>query len=670
MKRGLFRLVVAVQLALLSTAGPTSAQSPEPNLTRTQRAALRALVTTVDAPIPRPEPAPAEWPLHVLRASDGSHYVAFSIVEPAGIRAGQPVVLYVRLATRGLDKTVERSAVADWLAGQRSTPLKPQRGVAFGEMPIFGAGASAVRGPGPQELRMLEAERERARVRREDEERERKAALEGTGAPKGPNALMPFEDFDANLVLNADASGMVMLRRSFIAGPGDYDLIVGWTDPSAKDPAAAAHVVRRLVQLPAASTSGLALSSVVLADDVTLRETPIPANQQTAHPYSIGPIEIVPARDQVLTNDERLALVVQIINPRATLDGKPDVAVGFRLFRTTGAGQESVGTLAPQVYNASTLPADFDVTKGHPIFAAVGVPLRTFKRGAYRVQIVADDRIAGVSAGTEATFSIAGTPAALLRDAPPLARPFRRDDALGPAVLTAVANALRPASPSPALAQGLDSLKAGRFVDLVRADSVNPSEQGARELLRAIGLFALGDTPNALSAPLRLAQEHRAPVPPLRVMIGASSALEGRDKDALAAWMNAAEGGFDARALAPLIIEAHLRLGDTQQALGVAGRMDTPSADARLARSMATVYLTLDREAEALALLDAELARQPDDADTQWLLLHALFSGVVRGQGAGATAPGKERFRQVARGYIAAKGRYATLAEEWLNTVP
>ena len=279
-------LTPALLLGLLISSA--SAQSSAPDLSRAQRNALRAVIAAVDAPGAKID-SPDDWPLHVLRASDGSHYVAFSLTAPPGIRAGQPVVLYVRLASRrGPTVAAERSAVAEWLAGQRSAPLKSERGLAFGDMPTYGAGSTAggrdagtsTRGPAGQSLRMLEAERERARVQRETHERERKAALAGAETLRAPNPLLPFEDFDAHLTLTADRSGTVTLRRSLTAGPGDYDLTVAWTDPAARDSAAATRIIRRPVQLPTAAPSTFALSSVVLADDVSVRETPLPADQQ------------------------------------------------------------------------------------------------------------------------------------------------------------------------------------------------------------------------------------------------------------------------------------------------------------------------------------------------------------------------------------------------------
>src|SRR5688572_8292594 len=184
-----------VALALAASIPVAAHQAPAPNLTKQQRAALQAVIGAVDnasAVSPTPD---ADWPLHVLRASDGSHYVAFS-VSPHGLSAEQPVVLYVRLATRRdarIAAAPERSAVAEWLAGQRSTPLRRERAIAFGDMPTFGAGAIANRGPGPQSLGLLDMERERAREQREARERARKAELEGAATDRGPNQLLPFE---------------------------------------------------------------------------------------------------------------------------------------------------------------------------------------------------------------------------------------------------------------------------------------------------------------------------------------------------------------------------------------------------------------------------------------------------------------------------------------------
>ena len=95
-----------------------------------------------------------------MRASDGSHYVAFSL-EPAGdakLPPG-PILLYVRLATATGDAVTtvtERSAIRDWLVGRKIDPrLLPSRGIAVrGSSPTTGS----------TDLKIMAMERERARA--------------------------------------------------------------------------------------------------------------------------------------------------------------------------------------------------------------------------------------------------------------------------------------------------------------------------------------------------------------------------------------------------------------------------------------------------------------------------------------------------------------------------
>jgi hypothetical protein len=669
------RLLVGVILVVvLATVPGFAQQATAPALSRAQRAALQALVRAVDDAAPSLDIADTDWPVHLLRASDGSHYVAFSIHAGAAIPAKRPIALYVRLATRPDPRTAsppERSAVAEWLAGQSPVPVLPRRGIALGDMPTYGAAGIASRGPGPsQNLQLLELERERAREKREAQERARKAALEGTETARTLRPLLPFEDFDVRSPVSSDAGGAPVLRRSLTAGPGDYELTVAWVDPDTPDPPSAVRVVRRAFTLPPASSTAFALSSVILADTVAVRETPVPATEQAAHPYSIGPTEIVPARDHTLTTDERLALVVQVINARGSAAGKPDVVIGFRVLRTTAAGEEVIGTLAPQIYNDTTLPADFDVTKGHPIFAAVAVPLRTFKRGDYRLEVTGNDRVAGTGTVTDTSFTVIAAPAALLREAPPLPAPFLREDILHPRVLDEILARLRPQVPSAAMLAALAIARDRKFVELVRDDAEAPEEAGARSALRALALYALGDTPSSLSAPLRLAEQQSASPAAVRILAGGVRALEGNDREALAAWDAALTAGADTAVLGPLMMGAWLRLGDAGQAVAMGRRaMSGQTPDAHLARQLAVALLVADQRTEALKTLDPVMQQDSGDLDAQWLALQALFTGFVSGVAPGADTAGRARLVTLAAGYSTAGGRHAALARDWARAV-
>jgi hypothetical protein len=667
-------LVGAIFVVAISVVPGMAQPVAAPAITRVEREALTALVRAVDANAPALDIAEVNWPLHRLRASDGSHYVAFSIAAAGAVPADRPLILYVRLATANDAPPAappERSAVAEWLAGQSPGPVLSRRGIAFGEMPVYGAGSAATRGPTPQSqgLQLLELERERAREKREAQDRARKAALEGAGTARGPRALLPFEDFDVRAPAAA-AGGTAVIQRSLTAPPGDYVLTVAWIDSDAVPLAAAVRIARRRLALPPAPPTTLALSSVILADEVRVRNTPVPASEQSRYPYSIGPTEIAPARDNALTTDEQLSLVVQVINARATVTGKPDVVIGFRVLRKNGASEDVVGTLAPHVYNETTLPPDFDIGKGHPIFAAVAVPLQSFKRGEYRLEIAADDRVAGTGTRTETAFTVTATPTALLREAPALVPPFRREDILQPHIVTEITTRLRPRSPSVAMLSALATARERKFVELVRDDAVAAEEAGARSALRALGLYALGDTPASLTAPLRLARQQSAPSAGTEIIVGAVHALEGNDREALAAWSAAHGAGAETAVLAPLMMNAWLRLGEPERAITFArGLISAGALEPAIARRLTAALIAADRPPDALQIYDQHLRQRPGDLEAHWLALHALFRGFVAGATPGADASGRARILELAADYVAANGQHAALAREWARAV-
>lgn len=660
--------IVRIGLLILLAAAPLGARQATPTLSKDQRATLQAVVAAVDAAAASPETPDVTWQTHLLRASDGSHYLAFSVLPPPALAPPPKTTLYVRLATRADPQSVglsERSAVMEWLKGMRSDPLvsQKQRGIAFGEMPVFGAGAIAARGPGQQagDLKLLSLERERARERREAEERERKAALEGT-ATRPRDAIFPFEDFTVDTDLLSASVGPVV-RRSLTAGPGDYDLYVAWAAPEKGARTVPVRVFKSTLRLPPALTGELAVSSVILADAVGTLESPYPANLQSSHPYALGALEIAPARDDVFTNDERLAVVFQVMNARANTSGKPDVGIAFQLFKVTPAGDQSVGMLNPQTYNESTLPAEFDLAKGHPLFAAMAAPLKTIGRGDYRLRVTATDKLSGTSAVSHATFTIVATPATLLTAAP-RGVPFEKETLLAPEVLRDLAGLLRTDPMSPALSAALTAATDARYVDLLRDDAVEPGEQGARMTLRGLGLYAMGD-PRMARTILGQALQRATPNPVAQLFVGACRALEANDREAAAAWQTALDGGLPARLVAPLLLDAHLRLGDLARASEIAKTAD-PGTQPALARGLAALAIESRREAEALPLLERHLAEHSTDLQAQFLWLHAVYASFVNARGPGATTEGKDQFRARAKTYIDAKARHAPLVAEWL----
>jgi hypothetical protein len=661
-------LLVSVCLSLAALAG---AQQP-PQLSKDQRTLLQAVIAAVDAAGSAPETEAAAWQTHLLRASDGSHYVAFSVAGTADRPiAATPLITYVRLATTPAQPATtlaERSAVREWLAGSRLDPrlLPRHRGFAVGEMPAMGAAAGMTRGGvpavGSADLQALGLEQERNRQRKEDQERQRRAALEGTG--QTTSQLLPFEDFDV-LAPAAFADGTPAIQRALTTGPGRYYLSVAWVEASAKPGKAAVRVARRSIELPPATSGEFGLSSVILADRVGVREVPYTALEQRAHPYAIGPTEIMPARDAVFTRDDRISVAFQIVNPRANDTGKPDIAVNFRIVRLIGEREESVATLSPLRYDATTLPPEFDVRLGHPVIAAMSAPLATLPRGAYRLKIVANDRIAGTARAADTDFLVVGTPLSLLSEAPALAPPFRRDALLDPAILRHAIEALTPPSPSPALTRALTAAASGKLIDLLLEEPLPAEEQGVRAALTGLALYSVGDA--SATVHFQRALQLNAPAGPVQFWIGAARAAQAREPDAIAAWQSAIGAGMRSSLVGPFLVDAHLRRSDGARASAlVAAELGGRPAEGSWIRAAAASHIATARDAEAIAVLEKRLAQQPDDREAQWLLLHALYASLVRTP-AGATAANLDRFTKAAQEYVAAGGAHAPLVTEWLK---
>jgi hypothetical protein len=670
--------ISSVLLAPATLAG----QDATPNLDKDQRATLLSLVTAAKTTTTDPVPD-TDWPVHLFRASDGSHYVAFSAPLPLDLDPAEPIAVYVRLVPRETSSVTSasapQSAVEEWLLGLRSAPLPMSARrvvqVPTGEMPIGGPqtmsgrsardpeGAQAAAAQSSGVLALMDRQRLQEREAREQRERERKAELEGRANP--PPDLYPFEDFDMTARPVARTGRPSAIERALTTGPGRYDLLVAWSASGQRRPARTG-VLRRQLELPNIPAGRLALGSIVLADKVGTRTDVYRPDQQASHPYAIGTTEIVPAADVNFTNDEHMAVAFQVINAAPSASGKPDVTIGFRLLRLKPAGEEPAGSLTPLQYDQSTLPADFDLALGHPILAGMNAPLTTLPRGEYRLVVTATDRVARSTASADTRFRIVASPRALVEAAPRLSPTFRREAMVEGEALARMVDLLRPQAATPTLQRLLGAAEAGRFVELMAAERLEGQERGLGLLLQGLGHYALGDTAITIVPQLRRALDAGAPSSVTDYLLGACWALDGRDADAIEAWNRAAASGLPGPVVALPVAEAHARLGQMEQAGRVAaGAIGHGTDDHALVLLASAADIAAGRETDALARLERPLAAEPDDGELQWMVMHALFSSIVRGEGPGATSEGRARFIALANTYIADDGRWSALAEEW-----
>ena len=290
----------------LSLRQRASRKRPRP----TSRASSAICCTPSSPPLMRPprqpETADLKWQHHIMRASDGSHYVAFSVEPPAtaSLPAG-PALLYLRLAT------------ATPAGAQRIAERSRDPGVACRQPDRSTAAAASAASPS-------------ARCRSCGRRRDRRAAVDGVdriatscklmelrartraageGRSRQDSAAVELEGRASHVSRDCCHSRISISRRDRRAptarassrarsrpGPASTICFLAWADPSAPTPATRVRVVRKTLTLEPARTLGMITSSVILADSVSVRPAPYAPAEQASHPYSIGLMEIVPAR--------------------------------------------------------------------------------------------------------------------------------------------------------------------------------------------------------------------------------------------------------------------------------------------------------------------------------------------------------------------------------------
>ncbi|MFN8641889.1 MAG: hypothetical protein U0802_09625 [Candidatus Binatia bacterium] len=283
---------------------------------------------------------------------------------------------------------------------------------------------------------------------------------------------------------------------------------------------------------------------------------------------------------------------------------------------------------------------------------------------------MATDRMTGRRAANEATFVVRPTPRSLLAEAPSLGRPFRRESALSAPALQALASVLSPTAtsegtPDP-LTRAVDALAAGRFADLVQVASSAPGDQGRALMLRAAGLFGLGESPRVVLALLQQAGTGQLG-DGRRTLFDRRSAraTAGDERGAVDAWLASRDAGMPDRVVAPLlVIDGYLRLGDLARPRRWRGWCSTR----RLAIRVGGAGPGGDparREPSARGAGHVEAssgAAQGDDGE--FLALHALFGSFVAGEWPGGRAPNASQVFAAAEAYIGAARLHADLRQQ------
>ena len=319
------RRVLFVALTLL-TAVPTwtpsvrASDTPKRKpLDTNQRAALVVLINAVDAAQQREadeaQPSVA-WDSHIIKSRDQTAYVPFTLMVNAAGDTFKSALVYVRAVSRhdGYRVAEERSSMRDWLARGGDLP-SPRRETVFvgpGEMPVGGPAMSSSRQStrAPAEalavlnLQQREFERQKALT-----EAARKKAETGERDPY----LFPFEDYHFVDMKSSRGGDSRLIERALALPAGEYDVFVAIVD-RARVATSSPVVIRRTVVIPDYWNDRLALSSLMLVSSITTLKAPLPATQQSEHPYTFGRAEVVTVRTPSFTTADVLSVAYQVCN--------------------------------------------------------------------------------------------------------------------------------------------------------------------------------------------------------------------------------------------------------------------------------------------------------------------------------------------------------------------
>ena len=310
-----------------------------------------------------------KWSHHRLRGEDGNVYVPFSVVIDEAPGAFQSLSLYVRVANHGEDSS----------AGLERMRRKRYVGFEAGQVPVFV----------PERLFVPQGTPTAAE----------NAAMLRLAHPEGlDEATYPFEDLHFVDFTRTDSVEPFVVRRALSLPPGDYDVYVAIREATPEGegiPEARSAILKRRLNLPPFGTTGLQLSSIIVADTVETLPAPLSPDEQLLRPYALGAAEIMPARDTIFSPSENLLLVFFVYNLLTDADGKPNVTIRYRFFDQSVSGGAFFRATAPQEFNTETLPEAFDLEAyGGQLPASQAVPMASFAEGSYKLEIRVTDNLA------------------------------------------------------------------------------------------------------------------------------------------------------------------------------------------------------------------------------------------------------------------------------------
>jgi len=245
------------------------------------------------------------------------------------------------------------------------------------------------------------------------------AATPAQPPAKGAKSARPEYAFEqryfVDLASPASATEPYRISRPLLLTPGEFDVYVALKERlpvDAKDrekKVTKTGVLKHTLTVPNLWSDKLATSTIILADKMEPLAQPLAPEVQLEHPYTIGQLQIEPAKSNSFSKKAELSTFFMIYNTGMGADKKPDVTVEYGFYQKVAAaenGEKFFNKTNPQAFNAKTLPPQFDSSQGHQLIGGISVPLASFPEGEYRLEIKITDKLSGTSLVQNVAFIV------------------------------------------------------------------------------------------------------------------------------------------------------------------------------------------------------------------------------------------------------------------------
>ncbi|RPJ79869.1 MAG: hypothetical protein EHM13_13025 [Acidobacteria bacterium] len=208
---------------------------------------------------------------------------------------------------------------------------------------------------------------------------------------KAARAEYPFEDIQF-VDLKPPEGGQYRVIRPISVAAGDYDVFVLVRDRTPKDkpknaPLPKASLLKQALTVPDYWADELMISSIILSSKAEQLTAPPTEAEMSANPYVFGLTRVTPSVENRFSKKDELSIIFLVYNSAAASGGKPDVKVEYNFHQKTGDQEKFFNRTEPQVFNAGTLPKEFDAAAGHQLVGGLSIPLASFPEGDYRLEI-------------------------------------------------------------------------------------------------------------------------------------------------------------------------------------------------------------------------------------------------------------------------------------------